>query len=294
MKTTNAMQLLRDSESGGRSIGYAPFPHLHRPGHRAPPPPRTECRQPAAPAAIPARPPDGDGRLRVLLVDSDPRATLLLEQYCRAILGQRLAHLATADSFPAAAARLEAMPFDVVLLDPDLKQSDGLDLLSRQTGRPFQTIIVSATTDLSLRAFEYGVLDFVPKPVSRDRLALALCRVARPREAAEPSDQFLAVRRRGRIDLVAINDLVYVEGADKYSELVLANGQRSFYDRCLGRLEATLPPSFVRIHKSYLVRFTMISRLIVLRGSRYFAELRNGLRLPVGRSRYEQIKSRLI
>ena len=50
----------------------------------------------------------------------------------------------------------------------------------------------------------------------------------------------------------------------------------------------------MRIHKSYLVRFTMISRLIVLRGSRYFAELRNGLRLPVGRSRYEQIKSRLI
>jgi len=42
------------------------------------------------------------------------------------------------------------------------------------------------------------------------------------------------------------------------------------------------------------VRFAMVSRLVVLRGSRYFAELRNGLRLPVGRSRYEQIKARLI
>jgi len=123
---------------------------------------------------------------------------------------------------------------------------------------------------------------------------MALRRVARHPQPAEPPDQFLAVRRMGRIDLVAINDLLYVEGADKYSELVLANGQRSFYDKCLKRLEATQPPSFVRIHKSYLVRFAMVSRLVVLRGSRYFAELRNGLRLPVGRSRYEQIKARLI
>jgi DNA-binding LytR/AlgR family response regulator len=50
----------------------------------------------------------------------------------------------------------------------------------------------------------------------------------------------------------------------------------------------------VRIHKSYLVKFATVSRLLVLKGSRYFAELENGLRLPVGRSRYEQIKSRLL
>jgi len=55
-----------------------------------------------------------------------------------------------------------------------------------------------------------------------------------------------------------------------------------------------LPESFVRIHKSFLVRFAMVSRLLVLRGSRYFAELKNGQRLPVGRSRYEHIKARFI
>jgi DNA-binding LytR/AlgR family response regulator len=105
---------------------------------------------------------------------------------------------------------------------------------------------------------------------------------------------FIAVRRYGRIELIAVDDLLYVEGADKYSELILTNGQRSFYDQCLGRLEARLPQTFVRIHKSYVVRFTMISRLIVLRGSRYFAELKSGQRLPVGRSRYVYIKSMLL
>ena len=118
-----------------------------------------------------------------------------------------------------------------------------------------------------------------------------------PGPSAEPEKtphQFLGLRRFGRIDFVPLDDLLYVEGADKYSELVLVNGQRNFHDKCLGRLEATLSPSFVRIHKSYLVRFAMISRLRVQKGSRYFAELKSGQRLPVGRSRYKIIKSQLI
>lgn len=232
--------------------------------------------------------------MKVLVVDSDPRAALLTEQLCRSILADRLGSVATVDSLEAAATRLSETAFDVVLLDPQLPQNDGLELLANHSLRAFQTIIVSAHTGLALAAFEYGVLDFVPKPAGRDRLEKALRRVARRPQAADRDELFLAVRRAGRIDLVAIDDLLYAEGADKYSELVLANGQRNFHDKALGSLEATLPHSFMRIHKSYLVRFTMVSRLLVLKGSRYFAELKNGLRLPVGRSRYEKVKSRLL
>ena len=232
--------------------------------------------------------------MKILVVDHDPHATLLMEQYCRAVLAGKLERFTVADSLPAATARLGESVFDVVLLDPHLPHRDGLELLSGWIGRPFQTIIVSAHADLAQRAFDYGVLDFVPKPVSQERLARALCRVGSRSEPDKTSRQFLGVRHFGRIDFVAVDDLLYAEGADKYSELVLVNGQRNFHDKCLGRLEATLPPSFVRIHKSYLVRFAMISRLRVLKGSRYFAELKNGQRLPVGRSRYATIKSRLV
>ncbi len=232
--------------------------------------------------------------VKILAVDPEPRATLLLEQYCHSILAHRLERFTSADSLPTAASRLEETPYDIVLLDPQLPHSNGLDLLAHRTGRPFRTIIVSARTDLALRAFDCGVLDFVPKPVSRERLALALHRVAPLPEHPGPAEQFIAVRRLGRIELVAVDDLLYVEAADKYSELVLTNGTRNFHDQCLGRLEATLPPAFVRIHKSYVVRFSQIARLHVRQGSRYFADLKNGTRLPVGRSRYAQIKARLL
>lgn len=232
--------------------------------------------------------------MNILVVDHDARAMQLLAQYCRHILAHKLERMATADSLPAATARLDELGFDVVLLDPQLPQADGLDWLSGRVDRQFQTIIVSARADLAQRAFDCGVLDFVPKPVSQERLARALSRVGPRAEPDKPSHQFLGVRHFGRIDFVPVDDLLYAEGADKYSELVLVNGQRNFHDKCLGLLEATLPPAFVRIHKSFLVRFTMISRLRVQKGSRYFAELKNGQRLPVGRSRYATIKSRLV
>jgi DNA-binding LytR/AlgR family response regulator len=228
--------------------------------------------------------------VKILVVDNDPSEALLLKELCRVILGNRLEHFAIATSVLGAAAHLADTAFDVVLLDPKLLPSDGMQLLSIRTVSAFQTIIVSARTDLALRAFEFGVLDFVPKPICRERLARALRRVA----PMDPSKALLAVRRLGRIDFIAVDDLLYVEGADKYSELVLSNGQRNFYDKCLGRLEATLPRSFVRIHKSFLVRFNKVFCLHVLKGSRYFAELKDGTRLPVGRSRYEKVKARLI
>jgi DNA-binding LytR/AlgR family response regulator len=232
--------------------------------------------------------------VKILTVSNTLADAVDLEWTCRAILGDKLERFAVTDSLSSAVTRLGEAAFDIVLLDPELQGGDALRLLSAKSPRAFQTIIVSARTELALHAFECGVLDFVPRPVSQDRLALAMRRASRRTDPSAGAEPFLAVRRLGRIDLVAIDDLLYVEGADKYSELVLTNGQRSFYDKCLGRVEAALPRSFVRIHKSYLVRFATISRLHVHKGSRYSAELKNGLRLPVGRSRYETIKARLI
>jgi DNA-binding LytR/AlgR family response regulator len=232
--------------------------------------------------------------LKLLIVDHDAAATAHLEQLCRDLLGHRLSQLATADSLEAAAARVAATGFDLVLLDPQAWRTDEL-LRFRALGK-LPTIIVSAQSALAVSAFEWGVLDFVLKPVNRARLAQALHRAAPPppAPATDSAERFLAARRAGRIDFIALDDLLYVEGDDKYSNLVYTNGRRNFHDKALGRLEAALPDSFVRIHKSYLVRFTMVSRLLVLKGSRYYAELHNGLRLPVGRSRYRQIKSRLL
>jgi len=233
--------------------------------------------------------------MKILALDDEPAALRHLEHQCRAILAGRLEQFTIAHSGRRAAALLDDQTYDVVLLEPSLRAGDCFDLVVSHARGGCRTIVISHHRELAMRAFESGVLDFVPKPTDRARLALALGRVQPPPPAdAPPAPDTLAVRRQGRIELVPIADLLYVEGSDKYSELVLTGGRRQFHDQSLGHMEAALPAAFVRIHKSYLVRFNLVARLIVQRGSRYFAQLKDGQRLPVGRSRYAQMKSRML
>jgi DNA-binding LytR/AlgR family response regulator len=230
--------------------------------------------------------------MRLLIVEDEPLIARRLEHFCRDILKEEAELVRWAGTFDEASAELSQLPFDLVLLDLKLEERNGMELLASSVAGSFHTIIVSADLDQALRAFEFGALDFVPKPFSRERLAQALGR-AGPGRSTRPTRQ-LAVRQPGRIELIEVEEVLYIQGCDKYSELVLENGRRALHDKTLSRLEAALPLAFERTHKSYLVRMSAVSRLFCHEGSRYELELRNGVRLPVGRTRYPAIKARLI
>ncbi len=232
--------------------------------------------------------------MRILVVEDEPLIARRLVQFCRAILQDRLELIRSAQTFDAASADLASRAFDVMLLDLKLQERDGMELLGSAVAGSFHTIVVSANLDQALRAFEFGVIDFVPKPFSRERLEQALRRAAGEGGRAPRPAQCLAVRKLGRIELLDVDEVVYVEGSDKYSELVLTNGRRELHDKSLLRLEAVLPPVFERTHKSYLVRMSAVARIFALEGSRYELELKNGVRLPVGRTRYRSLKARFL
>jgi DNA-binding LytR/AlgR family response regulator len=230
--------------------------------------------------------------MRLLLVEDEARIAARLERFCREILGARLDVLRVAAALDEAGARLDEEPFDVLLLDLNLHGEDGMSLLARSVAGSFHTIIVSANTDEALRAFEYGAIDFVPKPFSRERLAQALQRATDTGGRARHAAAKLAVRKLGRVELVAVDDVLYVQGAGNYSELVLHDGRRELHDKTLEKLAAVLPADFERIHKSFLARLGAIKALHAREGSQYEAELTNGLRLPVGRTRYRELRSK--
>jgi two-component system, LytTR family, response regulator LytT len=231
--------------------------------------------------------------VRVLIVEDEPLLAQRHERFCREILGDTLESIRVATLLSEASARLDETPIDLLLLDLNLHGRDGMELLARSVAGSFQTIIVSANTDQALRAFEYGVMDFVPKPVSRERLAAAIQRVTDRNGRAAGAAKFLAIRKHGKVELVPIDRVLYVEGAGAYAELVLEDGKRELHDKTLEKLHALLPPVFERVHKSYVVRMTAVKALHAHEGSHYEIELKNGLRLPVGRTRYKEIREKL-
>jgi two-component system, LytTR family, response regulator LytT len=232
--------------------------------------------------------------VKVLIVEDEPLIARRVERFCREILGPALEHVRLAGTFEQASALLSEAPIDLLLLDLNLSGRDGMELLQASVAGSFHTVIVSANTDHALRAFEFGVLDFVAKPFSKERLAQALQRVTDATQRGPSATRFLAVKKHGRIELVRVDEILFVQGADDYSEVVLADGRRELHDKTLERLEAVLPPEFERIHKSYLVRLSAVKTLHTHEGSQYEAELQNGMRLPVGRTRYKDLRARLL
>ena len=231
--------------------------------------------------------------MRVLIVEDEPLIAQRLERFCREILGEKLEAIHVAALLSEASARLDESPIDLLLLDLNLHGRDGMELLQASVAGSFHTIIVSANTEQALRAFEFGVIDFVPKPFSKERLASALARVTERDGRAAGTAKFLAVKKYGKVELVEIDRVLYVEGAGAYAELVLNDGKRELHGKTLEKLHALLPPVFERIHKSFVVRWSAVKALHAQEGSHYEAELRNGLRLPVGRTRYKELREKL-
>ncbi|MEO6005208.1 MAG: LytTR family DNA-binding domain-containing protein [Opitutus sp.] len=231
--------------------------------------------------------------MRILIVEDEAVVARRVEKFCREILGDQLESVRVSGTFEGAWAILSESAVDLLLLDLNMAGQDGMALLESSVAGSFHTIIVSANTEQAMRAFDHGVIDFVGKPFTIERLSQALRRVSQPDgRSAEPA-RCLAIRKQGRIQVVPVSDVHYIQGAGDYSQLVLADGRRELHDKSLERLQTVLPPVFERIHKSFLVRRTEVICLHTLEGSQWRAELKDGTMLPVGRTYYRDFRAKL-
>ncbi len=232
--------------------------------------------------------------MRILIIEDEARIAKRLERMTSKFFEHNLSSLAICDFLTKGLNYIDQHPIDILLLDLNLNGEDGFNVLEFVVACSFHTIIVSANTDKAITAFAYGVLDFVPKPFDEHRLELAFKRITISGIKIENNIKFLAVKKAGNVCLIDIQDLFYVKGAGIYSELHLKNGKTELHDKSLEKLEQLLATSFERIHKSYLVPLQVAERIIVQPGSRYHLLLKNGEMLPIGRSRYKELKNKMI
>ncbi|MFK7847061.1 MAG: LytR/AlgR family response regulator transcription factor [Rhodothermales bacterium] len=229
--------------------------------------------------------------MRVLIVEDELVIAQRLERLLTLELAGELTHLDRCATLEEAEKWLIQHPVDVVFLDLNLNGQDGFNLVKDITSRAFHTVVVSAHTERAMEAFEIGVLDFVGKPFGAERIHKTVERL-RGTQANHPAAS-LAIRSAGRIDLVPIADVAYIQAAGSYSELVLRDGAVRVHSKSLERLLAILPPTFERIHRSYVVRLDEVIQVRVREGSRYAAVLASGQEIPIGRTRVDAVRARL-
>jgi DNA-binding LytR/AlgR family response regulator len=114
--------------------------------------------------------------------------------------------------------------------------------------------------------------------------------VALTRAASRP-DRLTVATAKG-VELTPMKDIVAILGADDYAELRLAGGRSLLHAARLERLEAQLPPSFMRVHRSVIANLTHVERL-EREGARWRLHMSEGPALPVSRSRLPAVRDAL-
>ena len=219
--------------------------------------------------------------LRLLVVDDEALARLRLSQLVQGLVEPAAQVVAEAESAAAAEALLMqsgGADIDAVLLDIGLPGRSGLALASTLRGmvRPPAVVFVTAHSGHALQAFELQALDYLTKPVRRERLQQALARVLQWRRAASsgaavptagaaaaaaalpatmavPGEApVLVLNERGRVLRLPHAEILCLRAEHKVVRVRTAS-QELVVDESLNELEQRLGEGFLRVHRNALV-----------------------------------------
>lgn len=113
-------------------------------------------------------------KMKIIILEDEPVHAKFLTKLLNIVLESSIKEIKHVTSIDEADKELKSSPIDLLFLDLNIFGFDGFDILERIPTIFTNTIVVSANTDNAIRAFEYGVIDFIPKPISEERLRLAL------------------------------------------------------------------------------------------------------------------------
>lgn len=238
--------------------------------------------------------------LSVVIVDDEP----LARRHLRGIVASdpELSVVGEyGDGREALAGMIQLEP-DIALLDVQMPELDGLGVLSAFPGERMPAVIfVTAYNEYAVKAFEVHALDYVLKPVSRERLTLALSRAKRRvRESAQSmaSEEIKRLAREigaaaraprivikvdGKHVFLDAESIHWIEAVDDYVRFHV--GSTSYLVR--GTLQSyaeRLPPAFLRVHRSAIINTDQVRDVSTNPQGDYRLTLRDGTRLPSGRS----------
>jgi two-component system LytT family response regulator len=252
--------------------------------------------------------------IRVLIVDDEKLARdgislLLSTQRDMIVVGE-------CSNGEEAVAAITALKPDIVFLDIQMPAINGFDVI--KTLDPSVTpliIFVTAYDKHALDAFDVNAIDYVLKPFTDERFYKALER-ARAQwkktdilnqqeklnallqyvQKSDPAQAYVKkfmVTEAGRIIFLAVEEIQWIEAADYYVLLHLAEKSHLIRETMNALEEKLHPDLFVRIHRSSIVNINCIKELAPYGKEDYQVTLHNGRKLKMGRSWFKKLENKL-
>jgi len=154
---------------------------------------------------------------------------------------------------------------DLLFLDIEMPILTGFDLLDDLENKP-HIIFVTGKTKYAFKAFDYDAIDYLRKPLKKDRFnaavekALSLSRIGAEGGPVE-DDDYIFVKSNLKKRKIFLNQLKYVEALGDYVKLIMEEGDPIVVLATMKSFETELPSErFLRIHKSYIVNLDKVER----------------------------------
>ena len=251
-----------------------------------------------------------------LIVDDEPLARATLR--CLLANDPEVTQVSECADGALAVERIRAEDPDLVFLDISMPGFGGFEILDALGHeRRAAIVFVTAYDEYALRAFDASARDYLLKPFEDERFARALARakeaVRRERmeevvqklgtligrdlrdepltapPTREPLER-LVIRAAGSVTVIDVTEIDYIEAEDYYV-LLHAGARHVLYRESMRDLEALLPRSFVRIHRSTIVNAERIIELRTQASGEHKVVLRSGVELAVSRTRRHQVSA---
>lgn len=246
-------------------------------------------------------------KLRILIVDDEPLArervrAMLRSESSAEIIGE-------CGSGTEAIVTIRRDRPDIVFLDMQMPGADGLQVVNELSPAERPVIVfITAHDRFAVEAFGVHATDYLLKPFDQERFKTALARAAdqvRSRRAGDLNSKLesllaeavptqkkptrLAFKSEGRVVFIKPEEIIWVEAADNYVLLHLADASRLMLRETMSALEDRLGADFGRVNRSAMVRLDQVKELQPTFHGDYTVVLREGTRLPLSRSQRGQL-----
>jgi two-component system LytT family response regulator len=189
---------------------------------------------------------------------------------------------------------------DLLFLDIRMAGADAFDLLARLDHHP-RIVFTTAHAEYAIRSFDFDTVDYLLKPVSQERLAQAIRKLAprgslpSPAPSAAPLEpgSRIFIKDGERCHMVSLAAIRCFESCKNYVQ-VFFDDQRAYVKKSLGSVEERLPRQiFFRVSRRHIVNLNAVVAIEEALGAGYLVTLDNGQKLEISRRNAAQLKETL-
>lgn len=241
--------------------------------------------------------------IKAILIDDEPLARSIVSEYLQSYPEINVMQECN-DGFEGVKAIAQQKP-DLIFLDIQMPKINGFEMLELIENPP-SVIFTTAFDEYAMKAFETHAVDYLLKPFSKERFDKAMQKwmsqkqqpeahvkaIVQSEEFRQPEEKNrIVVREGGNIRIIPINEIQYIEAYDDYvkiytaKEMFLKKKTMSFYEQNLD------PSQFVRVHRSYILQVSHLTRIEPLEKDTHVALLKSGAKIPLSRTGYVKMKS---